>query len=264
MSRYSVLSIALCLTLMEGAAQGQNFLKQLERGARQAINQQRQGSGGSTGQQKSYGSSSLPTEGGQRTGGGSFRPGNGFMLPGGQQRNQSNSLPSEGGRRTIGGEFQPGNGFLLPGNGVQPNPGRVIYPGNQPYPGSGQPIYGNQPGTGQVIYGQPIDRTTQYGSSTNSGSAVPTAPVSTSQYVTIRCPQSANGSIYYPLESDRGNFGFTMRGGQEQRFRVSSNWKISYNDGSSQKRYRLTGGKTYTLKNEGSRWQLYSVRAAGS
>jgi hypothetical protein len=56
-----------------------------------------------------------------------------------------------------------------------------------------------------------------------------------------------------------------MSAGQEQRFRVSRDWVISYNDGSKSQKYRLVGGKTYTLKKvDGNRWQLYSIRAAGS
>ena len=97
------------------------------------------------------------------------------------------------------------------------------------------------------------------------GSDLPTAPVNSSEYVVIRGPQSSSGSCRYTLSSSRGNFGFTMSGGKEQRFRQTTRWVISYHDGVQQRRYRLDGGTTYTLKQvEGNRWQLYSVAHPGS
>ncbi|MFK7818309.1 MAG: hypothetical protein AB8G99_06305 [Planctomycetaceae bacterium] len=176
------------------------------------------------------------------------------------------SVPSEGGRGSGGRDriFNPGgDGFLLPGNGggntqpVNPRFRNPQMPGGQYYYPGDQQIY---PGT------QPFpSRSFPGGSTTYPSSMAPPSPVRTSQYVVIRVPQSVSGSLYYTLSSGTRNYGFTISGGQEQRFQVSNEWSISYNDGTQQRRYRLLGGKTYTLKKiEGNRWQLYSVRAAGS
>jgi hypothetical protein len=87
----------------------------------------------------------------------------------------------------------------------------------------------------------------------------------TNQYVVIRCPAEILGSIQYTLKSAQGSYRFTMSGGQEQRFKVNNPWSISYNDGTSQRRYVLRGGVTYTMKRRPDNgWQLYSTKAAGS
>ncbi len=227
----------VCCLMGTSSAHAQNLLKQLgrqfEQQGRQILRQQ-----------------GVPIRGGQQGG----RP----ITPG-QQTPRSNSIPSEGGNRS-GGNGNPfrggGDGFLLPGNG---GGAQGPYPGSQPYPGT-QPYPGNQPYPGTVYPGQSDSRII-----TSSGSDMPTTPVDTDQYVVIRCPKSATGSIRYTLSSDRGNYGFTMTPGKEQRFRVSTRWIISYNDGTQQRRYRLEGGMAYTLKTTAdNRWQLYSVRAAGS
>ena len=188
-------------------------------------------------------------------------------VPASAQQYTPNSVPSEGGKKSGGGGYLPGGGgdFRFPSGGTpryRPSPGWTPRPVQRPIqPNPWQP----QPQPRPIDYGQPIQNPGVISGSTYSSASMPSAPVSTSQYVTIRCPSTARGSIYYRLESGGRTYGFTMRAGQEQRFRVSNSWTIDYNDGSRQQRYRLRGGKTYTLKNaDGNRWQLYSVRSPGS
>ena len=164
------------------------------------------------------------------------------------------SIPSESGRQSGGGDliYNPGDGgFLLPGNGGGQNVsqpgyttdpyGRIIYPGNQYQPN------GN--------YIQPGSQPTTVGSNSSPGS-----PVASQQYILIRCPRGSNGSIRYTLSSNGRNFVYTIFAGQEQRFPVGSGWTISYLEGSTQKRYRLEGGKVYSMKQKSdSQWQLFAV-----
>ena len=169
-------------------------------------------------------------------------------------------LPSESGQNSGGGgrQFIGDNGFMLTDpNYGQPSMGRPSY---------GQPSYG-QPSFGQPSYGQPAHGHGSYDDYGNpimgnanrpviSGSA-PSSPVSSDQYILIRCPKTASGSVRYTLSSNQGSFVFTMSGGQEQWFQVGSGWIIAYNEGSQERRYRLEGGRSYTIKrNSESHWQL--------
>ncbi len=164
------------------------------------------------------------------------------------------SLPSESGRDS-GGQgrvYNPGDGsFLLPGNGggqtiVQPgyttDPyGRVIYPGDR-YQPNGNYI---QPGTRGTIVGS---------------TASPGSPVPSQQFILIRCPQGNTDSINYTLSSNGRNFVYTIYAGQEQRFPVGSGWTITYMEGSTKKRYKLEGGKVYSMRQkDSSNWQLFAV-----
>ncbi len=195
---------------------------------------------------------------------------------GGEHRRQS--MPSESGRDSGGGRFtNPGFGdFDLPGRGqpVQPgyvDPGQLVQPGQQQVFPGGQQIY---PGGQMVQPGRPYDPSLnqtiyvegrQPHRTTYAIGDLPSSPVMTQQYIVIRCPESTVGSIYYSLDSDRGQFGFTLSPGQEQRFRAGTDWTIGYNDGSQEKRYKLNGGKTYTMKRvSDNRWQIYATQAVGS
>ena len=112
------------------------------------------------------------------------------------------SLPSEGGKSSGGGgqPFLPGDGgFDLPsfgGQPIQPNPG-------------GQPSRPFQP---EMRYSQPGNQVI------SNRPAMPSSPVSSSQYVLIRCPQSTPGSVSYTLSTNGLSYGFTMSAGQEQYF----------------------------------------------
>ncbi len=249
MRRTFTLTLSLgCCLLLGSVANGQDFFEQLGRQlgnelqnqAHRAIRGQRGGGQPSVrpapvqggGQIQGYGGTSLPSEGANKSG-----PGQGQ------------------------GSVDVGNDFLLPGNsGGQPFRGQP----NQGLPYQGQP-YQVQPYQGQIYQAQPYRGQTYHGTVTSASSDIPTAPVESDAYIVIRCPKSSAGSIRYTLSSSRGDYAFTMSGGKEQRFRKSTNWTISYNDGTQQRRYRLEGGRTYTLKTiEGNRWQLYSVAAPGS
>lgn len=177
-----------------------------------------------------------------------------------QPKYGSRSVPSEGGNQSGGDQrgFNPGDGgFLLPGNGGQPYPGGQTYPGGQPYPG-GQTYPGGQPYPGGQTY--PGERIIS-GGSVSSGQDYPGSPVMSRDYVTIRCPQEVEGILNYTLRSNRGSYGFTMSAGQEQRFRIGSGWLISYNDGAEQRLYKLEGGKIYKLvRKSDDRWQLYAAK----
>jgi hypothetical protein len=159
---------------------------------------------------------------------------------------QQRSLPSEPGQRSGGNQpFLPGDGgFGLPGNG-QPRPGNG-QPGFQPNPGY-QPYrpYQPQPG-GTYVQPSPV---------------MPSSPVSSSQYILIRCPQSTQGTVSYTLSSNGSNYGFSMSGGQEQHFRAGSVWSISYFNGSKQKRHQLESGRVYMIKRDANNlWQLYVTK----
>lgn len=170
---------------------------------------------------------------------------------------RSNSLPSESGQRSGGGGrfYNPGDGgFIIPGNGggqnFQPNPG-FQRPGQGGFPG--QTIYPGQTydPNGQVIYP---------GSNFAGSAASPGSPVMSQQYILIRCPQGSTGSIRYTLSSGGRNFVYSIYAGQEQRFPAGSGWTISYQEGPAIKKYRLEGGKVYSMKQkEGSKWQLFAI-----
>lgn len=234
MRRSTIFITAICCMQVASTAHSQDFFKDL---GRELTRQATQGNRGQTGRnQDTPRSRSMPSESGQKSGGGGgFGGMDGYLLPG-----QGNP-----------GSF-PGGGQPIQGQPYQGQP----YQG-QPYQGQpyqGQPYQG-QPYQGQPYQGQPVITQT---------ADIPSAPVSSSAYVVIRCPQSSTGSIRYTLMSNRGNYAFTMLPGQEQRFRASTKWAISYSDGSAQKKYRLESGKTYTLKTiEGNKWQLYSVAHPG-
>ena len=189
-------------------------------------------------------------------------------------------MPGESGRQNEGGgQFGPGgfDDMIFPGMGggggspVQPGFGSQPFPGDQsnfrpqPQPGLSRPYLPNPSSQPQQYFesrpfypstSQPVVQPTL---SNSSSSDMPRSPVMSNQFVKIRCPQSALGSISYLLASDRGSFRFTMTGGQEQRFRVSTPWTIQYSNGTTQKRYRLEGGKSYTIRrNSDQIWQLYA------
>ncbi|MEM9410518.1 MAG: hypothetical protein AAGA30_05360 [Planctomycetota bacterium] len=180
----------------------------------------------------------------------------------GQPQAFGSSLPSESGQRSGGARqiYNPGDGgFLLPGNGsgitYQPDPrsqpGQTIYPG-QSYNSNGQIIYPNNPHNGNIVY-QPSN------SLAAGSSTLPSKPVTSQQFILIRCPAGSNGSIRYTLTSGGRNYGYSIYAGQEQRFPVGNGWVISYQEGSEQKRYKLEGGRVYSMKqNENSQWKLYA------
>lgn len=200
--------------------------------------------------------------------GGEMRPVQGFG---------SSAIPSEGGKGSGGGDlgFQPDSGFLFERNQpglVQPRP-RYVQPQPQPQPQivDGRLLYTDgmkQPyvDSGFLVNPQPSFSTQPVVTrSVSTAGVLPNSPVMSNQYVVIRCPDKILGSIHYTLKSPQGNYGFTMSGGQEQRFKVDTSWTMSYNDGSTQRRYALRGGMTYSLKRRSDNgWQLYMEKSPGS
>jgi hypothetical protein len=176
----------------------------------------------------------------QRQFGGS--QGGGQQQGGNPEQPRRFSLPSEGGKSSGGGgqSFLPGDGgFDLPGFAGQPR---------QPNPG-GQPSRPYQP---DGSFSQPGNQFT------SNRPAMPSSPVTSSQYVLIRCPQSTPGSVSYTLSTNGLSYGFTMSSGQEQHFRAESVWFISYFDGTRQRRHQLQGGRAYQIKRDANnRWQLF-------
>ena len=254
-------TLAICL-LSGSNALAQDFLKQFGQELRSQIQQelqpQRQNQPVQGGGRPQIQSSGVPSESGRDSGGGNFtNPGNDFALPGRGVQPVQPGFP--GGRQEI---VQPGQPVYRDRQPVQPG-GQWVQPGGQIVQPGGRIIY---PSSNQPIYvdGQPSG-TTITNSVPYTGSDLPGSPVMTKEYVMIRCPASTVGSISYLLSSSKGNFRFTMSGGQEQRFKTGTKWTIEYNDGNAKKRYKLFGGKTYTMKREAdNRWQVYVTKAAGS
>lgn len=206
---------------------------------------------------------------------------------GSMQKNKGFSMPSESGGKSGGNgssyDGNQGRDFFLPGNGGTPSypsnpifqPGtnpqyRYTQPRNYPQYYQGQPIQSdllyrenNFQQTYQMQQGQEYvqpQRSTLNGVSYSVG-GMPGSPEMSNQFISIRCPASAVGSIYYTLASSQGSFGFSMSAGQEQRFRVGSGWTISYNNGSVKKHYKLEGGKRYLLKtNSANQWQILAAK----
>ena len=138
---------------------------------------------------------------------------------------------------------------------VQPQPTpRVV----TPYVQQQQPYVQTQPYVSQpYVQRQPhyVNSTPAY--SQSSSFVVPGPPVSVANKVRIHCTDSSQGTCQYTLVSSFGNYPFSISAGQEQRFDVTTNWKIRLKTGGKMKTFNLKGGKLYRLKNDGSGWQLY-------
>lgn len=121
-----------------------------------------------------------------------------------------------------------------------------------------QPLRNSQPINTQPIRTNPIGQ---------SSSDIPSAPVDMSRnpHIVIRCPGSTAETLPYSLESDKGKYQFRISGGQEQRFRQSTTWAISFHNGMTIRKYRLEGGKTYTVrKGDDNQWKLTGMSHPGS
>ena len=265
MKRYFFLALVFCFSVNSSVqAQRDSFRglrNELRNQGRQVLQQQlnrfqdRPFQGGSI--------QSIPSESGRGSGGSEFAGGDhGFILPG-----NGGGQFVQPGRQIVrpGGQFvQPGNQFVQPGNHfVQPG-GQIVQPGRQIVQPGGQYV---QPG-GQYVQPYPggnIQQSQLVQGTPYSSQDLPGGPVTSSNYIMLRVPATASGSITYTLSSDRGNFGFTMSAGQEQRFKVGSDWIISYHNGTEQKRYKLEGGRTYNLvRNADSQWLIWAAKLAGT
>lgn len=156
------------------------------------------------------------------------------------------SDPNQSGRQNQG-DFnrpgfivQPGTTYPRPYN---PNP-QITYP-SQPYPQ--QNTY--PPGTivQRPAYGEP-----------------PTAPRRTYSNlpIQIRCSPDCVGTCNYQLVSGSGKgFPYTIRPNQTQTLKETTDWLCRYQPitGGAYQTYRLRGGKTYEMRRDNNRWQLYMV-----
>lgn len=189
-----------------------------------------------------------------------------------QNQNQQPVRPPQEGppRKTFGGDpNQSGDknqgdfnrpGFIVnpqPGN---PRPGRpgTVYPGQtypgQPYPGQ---TYPGQTYPGQVVYPQNPSPGTQYGEP-------PRAPrkVYSNLPIKIRCAPDCVGTCNYQLIPASGQtFPYTIRANQTQNLKETTDWLCRYQpySGAAYQTYRLRGGRTYEMRRDNNRWQLYLV-----
>ncbi len=231
------------------------------------------------GQITKFGIKSVPSEGGNKSGGGGkiYNPDQGreFMLGNGG----TTIYPDN--RQTFR-QYQPeypnnsSQGYPRYQQGIQnqvPDLHLLYHRDNfqQTYPQwSQQQSYGlqqngiQQSGIRQNVLPQNVlpQQSTLNATTYSGGQDIPTSPEMSNQFISISCPASAVGSIYYTLTSNRGTFGFSMSAGQEQRFRIGSGgWKISYNNGVTEKRYQLKGGTRYFFKpNSANQWQILASK----
>ena len=219
------------------------------------------------------------------------------------QRSQSQSVPGESGNRNNPSDrFVPGRSLLLPpGNRQIPRfraqqprqviPGQIlqgdlyqhsiqqqIHPQPQPQIQPGESYYYDQYGR-RIIIPQPqiqpgnqlpnmhVPNSQPLKSIGHSSSDIPSAPVNmaSNPHIVIRCPGSTAETLSYSLRSSKGSYQFSITGGQEQRFRQSTQWNISFHDGMTSRQFRLEGGKTYTIKkNHDNHWSLTGIQHPGS
>ncbi len=153
-----------------------------------------------------------------------------------------NSVPAESGSRNLPNE-----------SGFRNRPGYVIQPGySQPsVPTRTYPNVQNPP-----VY---VEKT--YPSSSSSQeSRIPGPPINSENnpYISLRCSKSSIGSVRYTLVSSLGQYAFTISGGQEQRFRATTDWIIRYNEAGVSRSYRVRAGLNYRFKqDEQDTWRLY-------
>lgn len=155
----------------------------------------------------------------------------------------------------------------MPGVIVQPGipnsqpyrPGpQITYP-NQPYPNQTYPnqTYPNQPFPQQTYpQGQYVPQPT-YGEP-------PTAPqkVYSRLPIKIRCAPECVGICNYELIPGSGKaYPYTIRANQVQSLSETTDWLCRYQSvtGGAFQTYRLRGGKTYEMRKDNNRWQLYMV-----
>ncbi|MEP3481202.1 MAG: hypothetical protein ABJZ55_18325 [Fuerstiella sp.] len=164
--------------------------------------------------------------------------------------------PNQSGDRNRGDFTMPPGFIVPPGNRgsqpYQPQPGATYpnqpYP-NQPYPQQTYPQQTYPPGqyVPLPIYGEP-----------------PTAPrkVYSQLPIKIRCAPECVGTCKYDLIPGSGKaYPYTIRANQVQSLSETTDWMCRYQSvtGGAYQTYRLRGGKTYEMRRDNNRWQLYMV-----
>ena len=186
---------------------------------------------------------------------------NGQQPPNGTYQAPYRVDPNSSGN-TNQGNFRDPNSFFGPSGGTQQ--GGIIYRNNQPFNGNTQMRYpqntypnGTYNGN-QIIY--PNSNTVR--SSGTSYSDPPTAPPRSysRQPIVLRCSPDAVGICNYELLTGSGKaFPYTIRAGQTQNLVETTDWSIRYRvtPTGAYQTYRLRGGKTYEMRNDGGQWQFY-------
>lgn len=158
--------------------------------------------------------------------------------------------PNQSGRQNQGDFNRPG--FIGQPRPAYPSPynpqPQITYPSqpfpNQPYPQSGYP-------SGTIVqrpaYGEP-----------------PVAPrkAYSNLPIRIRCASDCVGTCNYQLVPASGKgFPYTIRANQIQTLQETTDWLCRYQpvSGGAYQTYRLRGGRTYEMRRDNNRWQLYLV-----
>lgn len=165
------------------------------------------------------------------------------------------SDPNQSGDRNRGDFTMPG--FIIqPGaqksQPYQPRP-QVTYPNqsfpNRTYPNQVYPQQTYPPGNyvSKPVYGEP-----------------PTAPrkIYSRLPIKIRCAPECVGTCNYALIPGSGKaYPYTIRANQVQSLAETTDWLCRYQalTGGPYQTYRLRGGKTYEMRRDNNRWQLYMV-----
>ncbi len=151
------------------------------------------------------------------------------------------NLPNESANNNLpGGRFGNGNAYIIQPEYSQPVRPARTYPGTQ-----NPPVY--------------VERTYR-SSGSNQATGIPGPPIDAENnpYISIRCSKSSIGSCRYTLRSSLGEYAFTISGGQEQRFRETTDWVIRYDEAGISRSYRVRAGLNYRFKqDEQDTWRLY-------
>jgi len=129
------------------------------------------------------------------------------------------------------------------------------------YPNNISPNYNRYPGTVQNHNTVPYTPPSQ--SAARPVYADP--PIAPKVYsklpIVIRCAPDCTGTCNYNLLSASGkSYPYTIRAGQTQNLKETTDWKFSYRpDGSTSQAYALRGGRTYELRQNAGNWQFYLV-----
>jgi len=177
----------------------------------------------------------------------------GNMNPGGFQDNNLFGPPdggfNDGSNLNYNNNFRPQNNFPQNNShqGFNHYPSNNMTPGYNQYPGSFNSNNSMQtyPGTSRPVYSDP-----------------PVAPkVYSNLPIVIQCAPDCAGTCSYSLLSGSGrSFPYTIRSGQTQKLKESTDWKFSYKpDGGTSQTYALRGGRTYELRQNGDQWRFYLV-----
>ena len=160
------------------------------------------------------------------------------------------SDPNQSGDRNRGDFTTPG--FIVRPGVQNPQPFRPrpqeTYP-SRPYPNQTYPQQTYPPGQyiPKRIYGEP-----------------PTAPrkVYSRLPIQIRCAPECVGTCNYELIPGSGKaYPYAIRANQVQSLSETTDWLCRYQatSGGAYQTYRLRGGKTYEMRRDNNRWQLYMV-----